>query len=250
MMPLLSAQFFSFYSRMDDGQKNTIDLCTRQYIENIITMRPELNKGIDGLKKLNISQWNRQSEILDKAKVLIDGFLQGGYRFDGGSEVLILPNGKSISINNISSGQQESLWLLNFLIYYMVKGNNTFFIIEEPESNLFPEWQKKVVEFITLAHNAGNQMLITTHSPYALAAINNIRYASQLRGKNSATVDKIIPTEYNINELSAYFVSKGEVKSCIDTDTGLIDTALIDEIAGELNEDIDSLIEIDTQRAE
>ena len=47
-------------------------------------------------------------------------------------------------------------------------------VIEEPELNLFPETQQKLIyELISDATNSENQITITTHSPYILFALNN-----------------------------------------------------------------------------
>lgn len=49
-------------------------------------------------------------------------------------------------------------------------------IIEEPEQNLFPETQKELTYFLLNKVNTGNKnhrMILTTHSPYILYAINN-----------------------------------------------------------------------------
>lgn len=49
-------------------------------------------------------------------------------------------------------------------------------IIEEPEQNLFPETQKELIYFLLSKVNNKNRnhkMILTTHSPYILYAINN-----------------------------------------------------------------------------
>lgn len=49
-------------------------------------------------------------------------------------------------------------------------------IIEEPEQNLFPETQKELIYFLLSKLNGDNKnhnMMLTTHSPYILYALNN-----------------------------------------------------------------------------
>jgi hypothetical protein len=230
---------------MDDGQKHTFDLCTRKYIEAITKMRPEFKRGLAGLKSFNLTDWKEHGNILDLAVSFMSSFLQGEYVHNNGIDVLMLTNGRSVLLNYTSSGQQESLWLLNLLLYYMLKNNShNFFIIEEPESNLFPEWQREIVKFISLVHKAGNRILITTHSPYVLAAINNIRYATILREKGK-DVDSIVAKEYAINNLSAYFVGDGKVENIIDEETQMIDNERMDAISIPLNDDLYKLIDLD-----
>jgi ABC-type polar amino acid transport system ATPase subunit len=244
IMTLLGEQLASFYLLLDDGQKNTLDLCLRKYIDSIILMRPEFKNGLRSLKRFNLPMWEKQEARLDFAKKLIESFIQGEYRYWNGVETLTLANGRSLPVSSISSGQQDSLWLLNILFYYMLKGNNKFFIIEEPESSLFPEWQKKIVEFISLVHSAGFPMLITTHSPYVLAAINNIRYATNLREKGKK-VDHIIPKEYAIYNLSASFINDGYTTNIIDDETDQLDNQYLDEISIPLSDDFYALMDIE-----
>ena len=64
-----------------------------------------------------------------------------------------------MKINFSSSGQQESVWILNLLFYYLAQNEPVLFIIEEPESHLFPESQKYITELISLVNNSGHSML-------------------------------------------------------------------------------------------
>lgn len=107
--------------------------------------------------------------------------MQGKYLNVSGEERLLIEDDRYIKINFASFGQQEVLWVLNVLLYYVINNKNAYFIIEEPESHLFPDAQKKIAEFISLARKGGkNQMFITTHSPYILGVINNLLYANKI----------------------------------------------------------------------
>ena len=57
------------------------------------------------------------------------------------------------------------IFVFNVLFYSLLKGKKTYFIVEEPESHLYPDAQKLITEFIALVKNAGNQVMLTTHSP-------------------------------------------------------------------------------------
>ena len=50
-------------------------------------------------------------------------------------------------------------------------------VMEEPEQNLFPNSQKKVIQFLLreLNTSSDNKIIITTHSPYVLETINNLQ---------------------------------------------------------------------------
>lgn len=73
----------------------------------------------------------------------------------------MLDDGKSVKINFTSSGQQESVWILNLLFYYLLQKNKILFIIEEPEAHLFPESQKYITELIALVNNCNHSVVLT-----------------------------------------------------------------------------------------
>ena len=55
-------------------------------------------------------------------------------------------------------------------------------VIEEPELNLFPETQQKLIyELLSDANSNENQITITTHSPYILFALNNCMLGGLVR---------------------------------------------------------------------
>lgn len=61
----------------------------------------------------------------------------------------------------------------------------TELIIEEPELNLFPETQVDILYAILklMQNNKKNRLVITTHSPYILYALNNCLLADMVRDK-------------------------------------------------------------------
>ncbi len=246
MITLLATQLNYLYSTMDDAQKRSIDLCTRSYLEIILKSRPDFEEGLDGLENLYPIKARRNRIIREEAKNLIQGLLKGVYRYNGGNERLDINRNHYVKINHASSGQQESVWILNLLFYYLLQNKPVFFIIEEPESHLFPDAQKAITELIALVHNSGHQMLITTHSPYVLGSINNLIYAGQLAAKDQASVEEIISKNLWIKRdgISAWYVEDGAPKDCIDAETGLIKSELIDDISGVINDDFDKLLSI------
>ena len=72
-------------------------------------------------------------------------------------------------------------------------GSASFFIIEEPESNLFPESQKLVIELISMIAGVGNAVLLTTHSPYVLGTVNNLLYADTVGNTPCKRLHRLFP---------------------------------------------------------
>jgi predicted ATP-dependent endonuclease of OLD family len=243
MITLLATQWNYIYSTLDDVQKRTIDLCTRSYLENIIKQRPNFVRGLLGIEHDNYIKARKNEDVLTKAKELSKGILKGDYRFSDGEDRLDIGKDHYVKINFASSGQQEALWIVNLLFYYLVQGNPTFFIIEEPESHLFPDSQKLIVELISIVNNAGHSVLITTHSPYVLGSINNLIYAGLLPEICGEAAERILDRNLWLKKdcISGWLVKEGGIENCIDDEIGLVRNELIDEISGIINDDFDRL---------
>ena len=248
MITLLATQLSYIYTTMDDVQKRTIDLCTRSYIENIIKLRPLFSNGLQGIENDNTIKPKSNRDNIKKAKKLINSILKGGYRFYNGEDRLDIKDNRYVKINFASSGQQEAVWIVNLLFYYLVQGTPSFFIIEEPESHLFPEAQKHVVELISIFRNAGNRVLVTTHSPYILGSINNLLFAGQLPEGCNESAERVLDCCLWLkrSDVSGWYISDGTVTDCVDNDVGLIQNELIDNISNVINEDFDKLLSIKT----
>ena len=129
---------------------------------------------------------------------------------------------------------------------------NTCFIniVEEPEQNLFPISQVEVLEELINVNNSieYNKLLITTHSPYILSALNNYIYANDIFKRKNRKVAEISPNLYlNIDEVSAYRIQNGIIFSIINRNYNLIDTTQIDDCSSIINSIYDKLIEVDNE---
>ena len=145
---------------------------------------------------------------------------------------------------------QESVWILNLLFYYLLQQKQVLFIIEEPESHLFPASQKYMTELITLVKNQGHSIVLTTHSPYVLGTLNNLLYAYTTREKEARRADEIIPQELwlNFHNFDAWFVEDGTVENCIDSEIHMIQNERIDEISKVINDDFERLLELQGEK--
>lgn len=255
MITLLSQQVGYIYATMDDVQKRSLDSCTKDYLERILKLKSEFSEGLQGLAVYASGRNNLSHGIIEQALDLIKKILRGTYRYSSGEEQIVLDNGKYVKINFSSSGQQESVWILNLLFYYLLRPNPVLFIIEEPESHLFPESQKYMTELIALVSNAKHSVVLTTHSPYVLGTLNNLLYASTLPKKNVGKVNCIIAESRWLRDtnFSAWFLSDGLVENCMDEEIHMIQNERIDQISKIINWEFDELLELqnaDEERAD
>lgn len=109
----------------------------------------------------------------------IETHIQSGHRTGyqattlGGAE-LALTVGENLRIDlyNASSSIKQLAPLLLFLRYRAAPGQTL--IIDEPEMNLHPEGQAKLLEALAMLANLGVHVLLTTHSPYFMTHLNTL----------------------------------------------------------------------------
>ena len=133
------------------------------------------------------------------------------------------------------------------MFYYVLENKHVYMILEEPESHLYPEAQSQVAEMLAMFLKAGNKMLLTTHSPYILGALNNLLYAGNLKNKGKAEVGTLIREEMQIDseKTASYFVKEGQLENIMDEELSMINHSVIDGISLTINEMNDKLIDLD-----
>lgn len=246
MITLLSEQFGYIYATMDDIQKRSLDYCTKDYLERILRIKSEFTEGLQGVAAYYRDKTSLPPKLTQQAFGLIEKILRGTYRYRNGEEQIVLENGKYVKINFASSGQQECVWILNLLFYYLLQQMPILFIIEEPESHLFPESQKYITELIALVSNWKHSVVLTTHSPYVLGTLNNLLYAHAIPEKYSKEAEKIIPKSIWLGDRSfdSWFVKNGTAENCMDPEVHMIQNERIDEISKVINTEFDELLNL------
>ncbi len=120
-------------------------------------------------------------------------------------------------------------------------------IVEEPEQNLFPNSQQKVINSLIEYNNAikENKLIISTHSPYILSALNNSILAEEAFEKTGRSIDSY-GSEKRVAfcDVSAYLLEDGNIYNIKDDETRLIKAEAIDNCSDEINSDFDSLLDL------
>ncbi len=193
----------------------------------------------------------------------ITKILKGDYKIDNQGEKIMLPNeNKSVHLNNASSGQQESIRILQDIFLSLIEQQKVFRIIEEPEAHLFPEAQKLMIELLAILANADddNQVIITTHSPYVLTVFNNLLFANRVIEKNPDAreeVSKLIDSQsiikandfaaYSLNPSQADEKGEGYCVNLVNERTQVIDQNYLDTVSEELSNDFRTLYDLHTK---
>lgn len=190
LLPILNLGV-SFYH----NEEGDLDLLLLNGIEKEIQLR-EGSSGLQSLTPLTIiveyltgSFYTERPSLSVEEKDNYDKFLLG----------LIGTNIKSRATkngDNFKMSEDEANVLAGRIVNRFIY-NYTNFIIEEPEQNLFPETQRDFIYYIfskLTSTQREHSLLITTHSPYILYAINNC-----LLG---ARVSKQMPDDEKLDLLS------------------------------------------------
>lgn len=150
----------------------------RNLLSQLIT-----NKSINQIDSIINS--NKLNRIMDSINEIIPGEIdlsEGGLSY--------VYNQKRLDVKNLSTGIKTFAILKRLILggYISTKG---ILILDEPEIHLHPEWQLVLAELIVLLQREFNlYILITTHSPYFLNAI------------------EVYVAKHNINDKCKYYLSK------------------------------------------
>lgn len=158
-------------------------------------------------------------------------------------------------LSNGASGYKSTIPIvLTTKFYNENEKRSRTFIVEEPEQNLFPTAQKKLVEFLVKSINShNNQFILPTHSPYILTTLINLIYAHKVgtldNGRFEEEVCKIIPKEswIDVNDISVYFLNNGEARDLVDEKECLINLDDLDNVSEIINDEFDRLLAIDME---
>lgn len=229
-----------------------LDFLMRTFVTKINLLKPLFNQSLADIikarKLLTLSEIDMVRTKL--AEEIIQRILKGKYQFDKDGEKIYIDNtDKFVKLNFASSGQQESLWILLLLFIIILEQQNVFVVIEEPEAHLFPEAQKEISALIALLSNMKqSQVIITTHSPYILASINNLILAHKVGKKHPEKVTHRINKNLWINrdKIYAAMVQSGVVSEVIDPEFEIIQQEHIDSVSHIINNEFDYLYQYET----
>lgn len=150
--------------------------------------------------------------------------IHGKYLYDGKEQWLISDENHKVRLADASSGQQEALPLLMFLMRLgrvaRNRGGMSRILIEEPEAHLYPTAQQRIIDMIAeyLKTNGEIGSIITTHSPFILCCLNNV-------------LKKSVNLRHSV---SAYHLHDGVGDKIYDEELGLINAERFDDISLEI----------------
>lgn len=142
-------------------------------------------------------------------------------------------------LQNLEQGEIDAIQKANDDILSIIT-SRFINIVEEPEQNLYPDSQGKVLFELLECMNTNeyNQLMITTHSPYMLSYLTQCAKAAELLGKGvpSDRIEKIVPVKSAVSgeKISIYETKEDGSISLLKpyenlpSDENLLNTALAD----------------------
>jgi predicted ATPase len=211
--------------RQLDILKEQGDIRYPQPVEDFLDFLSEIE--LQEIPKTNSSNKNEFQKLADE----IEKQLQNKNKTNlkptklGGKEIKVLvKKGLEIDIYNASSSVKQLAPLLLYLRFRASKGD--FLVIDEPEMNLHPESQAKLLESLAILVNLGVRILLTTHSPYVMAHLNNLVNGNHenpeiLKRQSSSLYLQDERAFLPIDKVSAYEMKDNKLVSLNDPDYGI-----------------------------
>ncbi|MBO1047700.1 MAG: AAA family ATPase [Dolichospermum sp. DEX182a] len=242
------------------SSKTLDEILLEKFIEKFVRVKDIFKKfrNFEGL--IGSYSENNIKEKLYQVKNKIDKILKGEYRIDDLGEKILFnkETEEYIYLSNTSSGQQESIRILQDIFLNILDNTKVLRILEEPEAHLFPVAQKQLIELLALMvnQNDDNQLIITTHSPYVLTVFNNLLFANRVVEKNPSTeseVAQIIPQDswLSAKDFSAYSLGNQSVSQdtnycepIFNQEKGTIQQNYLDTVSELLGGDFQALYSI------
>lgn len=231
---------------MDLTMKEFISLIQRTR-SNFGTKIPEMIKDYTKTVKGQIN-----NAAVNQAYQLIQEILKADYTSEEDGERIYFDERHWVKLMYGSSGQQEALWILLLSFILILENRRAFVIIEEPEAHLFPKAQKKIVNLIALLVNStGSRVILTTHSPYILTSANILLYSDKVEGNRKNATDNVVHRSLRLSydNAAAYVVGTENktIVSLMDEETHMIDTEYIDSVSGITNEELERLLDMESE---
>lgn len=236
--------------RAFESKEQTVDeTIMLSFMQRVIQMRQIfINLGnFEGM--ITHSKGDLKSNLI-LANKLIRKVIKGQYSNSEYGERIVHEKGKYVYLKNASSGQQESIRILQDAFLSIYQGNKLLRIVEEPEAHVFPEAQMATIYLLVLMLNCSpsNNLILTTHSPYTLTVINNLLYSAKIGVNHCEEVNKVIDKRLWLpsQKVSAYIIKDGHADSIMDEDIHEIKAELIDGVSKIINDQYNTIFDIET----
>lgn len=221
-------------NRSAEERKQYRDGLFKKYTESL-----QQRLGADGIEAIIKLSKTEQEEVKNRLKELSENIATG-------------------TIKATDIPHEYGYLLMAFSEFYKLSYNlthpcSTNLVIEEPEQNIFPETQVQLIYYIFSKIDHGNNrdtLVITTHSPYVLYAINNCLLSSIVSKEDEEMVCEISsapkeawinPSQVSVWELRDGLIPEGKT---IQDSRGLIRGNYFERVMHNVISDFTNLLNV------
>ncbi|OOV20339.1 AAA family ATPase [Flavobacterium sp. LM4] len=204
-----------------------------QIPKHLLEIGQEYEKAIHTIKELPLTIINKNFR----------------YQREGKTSYIYHNENEKVDLLESASGLQSIIPILLLVEYSksLKEEYNFNFVVEEPELNLYPKAQHELIKY--LVKNClfdRKNLILTTHSPFVLASINNLLLAYDKGQKNPKEVNKIIKKESWLNPKNfiAYELKNGKAKKIMNDKLGQISENMIDGVSDAFANEFDKLLDL------
>lgn len=168
--------------------------------------------------KLRDSTYEESFAESDNLYKKITEIIKGKLKFIRKNNEFVYQKGQvQHAIINVASGI-KSFGILQMLLSGGFLKERVLLVLDEPEVHLHPNWQLKYAEIITLLVKNNFNILVTTHSPYMLEALERYTEKHQIETKANFYLAQngVIKSENNNKTLSEMVAKLSEPFSVFD----------------------------------
>ena len=163
------------------------------------------------LKDLHFALTIKLKESDDKVKLDIKPIINGNFQENSLGDFVFQKENENIELINTAMG------IKYFGIFQVLSDKNHFYngqvlILDEPEVHLHPTWQLKLAELIVILVQKGIKILVNSHSPYMIEALEKYAKIAKIKSDFYLAEDTKIEKIENSNSrtLSAIFEKLSE----------------------------------------
>ena len=180
---------------------NILDMINRNYNHRGMSYSPEgdILYYLRNISNPN-STFEEYTEIesnIETVKEILEDVVNGNLRMSNNGSIIYDDNDLDISVNleNVASGIKNFL-LIKKLVENGFLKKNGILLIDEPETNLHPEWHLKFAEILVLMYkNMGVVSVVNSHSPYFIRAL------------------EVMMANYGIKDKGSFYLMKEKMKN-------------------------------------
>ena len=150
----------------------------------VISHGEHLRRVLHSKVKPSILEVTFLEDLLKNIREKIDAILPGQFEFSSEGDYYV-KDGAKLKISNLATGS-KLFSIIKVLIDRGEMDNSTVLILDEPEAHLHPQWQNAFAEIVVLlAKELGVKILLTTHSPNFMLALDAYMRKYDFAGKTN-----------------------------------------------------------------